>query len=50
MAVQLVRRLINVEEYTRMIEAGILTEQDKVELINGEIIEMSPSGSKSGYS
>ena len=46
MAVQLVRRLINVEEYTRMIEAGILTEQDKVELINGEIIEMSPSGSK----
>ena len=46
MAVHLVRRLINVEEYLHMIKAGILTEQDKVELINGEIIEMSPSGSK----
>ena len=35
MAVHLVRRLINVEEYLHMIKAGILTEQDKVELING---------------
>jgi Uma2 family endonuclease len=32
-----------IEEYHRMIEAGILDDR-KVELINGEIIEMSPEG------
>lgn len=46
MTVPLKRRLINVEEYHRMIEVGILTEDDRVELLNGEIIEMSPIGSK----
>ena len=46
MSVQYARRLINVEEYHRMVEAEILTEDDRVELINGEIIEMSPIGSK----
>lgn len=37
---------MSVEDYHRMLEAGILTEDDKVELIKGEIIEMSPIGSK----
>lgn len=46
MALQLTRRLITVDEYDRMAEAGILTEHDRVELIHGEIIEMSPIGSK----
>lgn len=35
-------RLWTVEEYHRMIEAGILTPDDKVELLEGRIIEVSP--------
>jgi len=40
------RKLINAEEYYRMGEVGILTEKDRVELIHGDIIEMSPIGSQ----
>ena len=32
-------RLFSVEEYLRMGEAGILTERDQVELLNGRIVE-----------
>lgn len=46
MSVQLAKRLINVDEYYRMAETGILTEADRVELIHGEILNMSPIGSK----
>ncbi len=46
MAVELAKRLINVNEYHTMAEAGILTSDDRVELIQGEIIEMSPIGNK----
>lgn len=35
-------RLWTVEEYHRLIEAGILTIDDKVELLDGHIVEMSP--------
>jgi Uma2 family endonuclease len=44
MAVQVSKRVFNVDEYYRMAEAGILSEDDRVELIEGEIIETSPIG------
>ena len=46
MSVQIAKRYFNVAEYYRMGEAGILSEDDRVELIEGEIIEMSPIGSR----
>ena len=39
-------RLISVEEYDRMIEHGILTSEDKVELLNGVIIKKIPIRNK----
>ena len=42
MAVQLQRRLLTVDDYHLLIRAGSLGEDDRVELIEGEIIEMSP--------
>lgn len=39
-------RLITVAEYDRMIEAGIYTENDHIELLNGEIIQIMPKGKK----
>lgn len=44
MSSALVRRLLTVEEYHRIGELGILQGQS-LELINGEILEMSPVGS-----
>ena len=38
------RRLFTREEYYRMAEVGILTCNERVELIQGEIIKMSPQG------
>jgi Uma2 family endonuclease len=35
-------RLWTVDEYHRMIEVGLLTPDDKVELLEGQIIQMSP--------
>ena len=44
MSVQIERRWFSVDEYYRMVDAGILSEDDRVELIEGEVIKMSPIG------
>jgi Uma2 family endonuclease len=46
MAAQVARRMFTTEEFHRMAQAGILAEHDRVELIEGEIIRMSPIGSR----
>jgi len=42
MAAQVQKKLFTVEEYYKMAEVGIIPPDARVELINGEIIEMSP--------
>lgn len=39
-------RLFTVDEYDRMADAGILGENDRVELINGKIVRMTAVGSR----
>lgn len=48
MSVQLQKHYFNVKEYYRMLEVGLLSEDDRVELIEGEIIELSPIDSAHG--
>lgn len=43
---QLKTRKFNVDEYHKMAKTGILTPEDRVELIQGTIIAMSPIGKK----
>lgn len=43
--VQIEHKLFTVDEYEQMISAGVLGEDDRLELIEGEIIKMSPIGS-----
>jgi len=44
MSVQIERRWFSVAEYDRMIETGIFPEDDRIELIEGEVVKMSPIG------
>lgn len=45
MATRTLRRF-TVGEYERMVDVGILTEEDRVELVGGEIVDISPIGSR----
>ncbi len=42
MTVERLRRRFTVDEYHKMLDVGILQEDDRVELLNGEITQMSP--------
>ena len=42
------RHAFTVDDFHRMAEAGILTEDDRVELIDGEVLEMTPIGPQHG--
>lgn len=46
MATQPVRHRFTVAEYHHMGEAGIFSEDDRMELIDGEVVEMTPIGSR----
>ena len=46
MPVEINRRLFTVDEYYRMGEAGVLCPDDREELIEGEVVTMSPPGSR----
>lgn len=44
MPIELLKRRFDADEYQKMGRAGILSEDDRVELINGEILTMTPIG------
>lgn len=44
MTVQITRRLFSVKEYDQMITAGVFHEDDRIELLGGEIVTMTPIG------
>jgi Uma2 family endonuclease len=46
MQIEAAKKLFTVDEYYKMADVGILRPEDRVELIDGEIIEMSPIGNR----
>jgi Uma2 family endonuclease len=42
----MIRHRFSAEDFHRMAEAGILSEDDRVELIRGEVVELSPVGKR----
>ena len=48
MSVQLTRHRFTWDDYHAMVSAGALRDDDRVELIEGEIVDMTPIGSRHG--
>lgn len=46
MSVQMQRRLFTVQEYHLMSEVGVFSDRDRVELIEGEIVQMAAIGTR----
>src|SRR5438093_10575666 len=46
---QIERRLLTLEEYERTVEAGVFQEDERLELIRGEVIKMPPIGFAHGF-
>ena len=46
MSVSVSRRLFKTQEFRDMIEAGVFPEDDRLELVDGEIVEMTPIGNR----
>src|SRR3954471_15927755 len=46
MSVEPARFQSSADQFERMVETGILTEDDRVELIDGELVTKSPIGSR----
>lgn len=44
MAIEVQRRRFTVDDYYRMVEAGVLGPDERVELIDGEVVQMSSMG------
>jgi Uma2 family endonuclease len=49
MLIEVTRRRFTVEEFWRMAEAGLFLEQPRVELIDGEIVDMTPVGPRHAF-
>ena len=46
MEAQVLRREFSVDEFHRMADAGVFAEDDRLELLDGEIVRMTPIGSR----
>jgi Uma2 family endonuclease len=44
MSAPVLKRLFSVDEFHQMAEAGVFHEDDRLELLNGEIVQMTPIG------